>query len=489
MNKLLQHIENNVTIKKSVNYVADKVVEGMHYDSRQILNNWLFFAIKGTQTDGHNFISQAIANGATVVVCQDLPNDIYSTVTYLVVDDSSLAQGIMAANFYDNPTKKLKLIGITGTNGKTTIATLLHNLFTQLGYKVGLLSTIRNYIHTTELKSTHTTPDAIQINKLLSDMVYHGCDYCFMEVSSHAIKQKRIAALKFAGGVFTNITHDHLDYHPTFDDYLYTKKAFFDQLNKDAFALSNIDDKNGEVILQNTGAKKVFYGLKTICDFKGKILENSISGLHLSINQTDVYTRLIGQFNAYNLLAVYGVAIMLNQDKDEVLIKLSNAIPVEGRFEYIKSKNNIYAIVDYAHTPDALDNILNTILQIKQGTEKIIAVVGCGGDRDKAKRPVMARLAVHYADKVVLTSDNPRSENPENIIADMKKGIETKHLAKTLSVVNRKEAIHTAVSLAEAGDIILVAGKGHETYQEVNGVKHHFDDLEIIKETFKIFEV
>ncbi len=458
------------------------MVSEIHFDSRKIRKGDLFIAVRGTQTDGHNFIQLATDNGAAVIVCEEMPEKIKEGVTYVRVKDSSLALGIIAANYYDNPSEDLILVGVTGTNGKTTIATLLYQLFTFLGYGCGLLSTIRNLILHEEFPSTHTTPDPVQLNFLLRKLADKGGQYCFMEVSSHAVAQNRIAGLKFAGGIFTNLTHDHLDYHGTFKDYLLAKKKFFDGLPQEAFALVNKDDKNGLVMVQNTKAKIQTYALRSLADFKCKIMENLFEGLQLSINNNETYCRLTGEFNAYNLAAIYGTSILLGQSSEKTLTYLSSVPPVEGRFETFRSSNNITAIVDYAHTPDALKNVLDTIGEIRTRNEKLITVVGAGGDRDKTKRPVMAGICAEKSDLVILTSDNPRSEEPEAIIDDMKKGIGADKYRKVMTIVNRKEAIRTACHLAQPGDIILVAGKGHEKYQEIKGVRHHFDDKEILEE-------
>jgi UDP-N-acetylmuramoyl-L-alanyl-D-glutamate--2,6-diaminopimelate ligase len=464
----------------------EKEVKKTVFDSRLADENSIFFAIKGTNSDGHDFIPKVIEQGCKIIVCQN--PILNSEITQIQVENSAKTLGICASNFYGNPSSKLKLVGITGTNGKTTCVTLLHKLFQELGYKVGLLSTVVNKINESEIPSTHTTPNPVELNKLLAEMVNQNCEYCFMEVSSHAVVQERIAGLTFKGAVFTNITHDHLDYHGTFKEYIKAKKTFFDQLNSDAFALTNIDDKNGMVMLQNTKAQKVSYALKTPSDFKAKVIENQFSGLVLNINGLEIWTRLIGDFNAYNLLAVYGVSQLLEQDNLEVLRLLSNLESVVGRFQYIKSKGDTIAIVDYAHTPDALENVLKTIENIRTKNESVITVVGCGGDRDKAKRPKMAAIACELSDKVIITSDNPRTEDPKVIIEEMMAGVEGQHFKKTLSITDREQAIKTAVSLAEKNDIILIAGKGHETYQEINGVKHDFDDLKIVKELFEKLE-
>jgi len=438
--------------------------------------------------DGHQFIDTAIEAGAKAIVCETMPENILSGVTYIQVENSNQALGLIAANFYDNPSSKLKLIGVTGTNGKTTTTSLLFDLFQKLGYKVGLISTVVYKIGEKEIKSTHTTPDAIRLNELFAQMVEEGCDFCFMEVSSHAIHQGRIEGIEFTGGVFTNITHDHLDYHHSFKEYLGVKKAFFDGLSKDAFAITNADDKNGRVMMQNTKAEVITVARKTEADYRVKVIENQFSGLQLTINGTEVWVKLIGDFNAYNLVSVYAVAKQLHEDELEILTQMSLLNNVEGRFEYIKTPGNVIAIVDYAHTPDALKNVLKTITNIRTGNEKVITVVGCGGDRDKTKRPLMANIACKLSDKVILTSDNPRTENPVTILEEMQAGVEPLDYKKTLTITDRKEAIKTASALAEENDIILVAGKGHENYQEINGERFPFDDLEILSETLKILD-
>jgi len=479
--KKLRDIFYGVSLTEVIGSTDDQVGE-IVFDSRKTSGNSLFVAIEGGIADGHDFIDQVIEKGCQHIVCQQLPENVRKDVGYYVVADSHAALAIIAANFYDNPSKKLTLVGITGTNGKTTTTTLLHKLFLDLGYKVGLISTVVNKINDESIPSTHTTPDPVTLNGLIARMVYEGCDYCFMEVSSHAIHQRRILGLKFALAGFTNITHEHLDYHKTFKEYIHVKKAFFDGLGKEAIAITNADDKNGAVMLQNSNARHVFYGLKSVADYKGKVLENQFSGLVLSIDSQELWTRLIGDFNAYNLLLVYAVAMELEQDQVEVLRIMSTLNSVEGRFEYVQSQEGIIAIVDYAHTPDALENVLKTIKNIRTGNETVFTIIGCGGDRDRSKRPAMAKIACEWSDKVVLTSDNPRTEDPESIIDEMMTGVEGQHFKKTLSITNRKEAIKSACSMAEKGDIILIAGKGHETYQEINGVRHDFDDLEIVKE-------
>lgn len=481
----LQEVLYGVAIETLVGN-TNREINALVFDSRLVQNNDVFFAIKGTLTDGHDYIDSTIDVGATVVICENIPEMINELVTYIKVTDSSVALGVMAANFYGNPSTKLQLIGITGTNGKTTIATLLFKLFRQLGYKTGLISTVQNQINDQVIPATHTTPNPLVLNSLLGDMVAVGCGFCFMEVSSHAVVQRRIEGLSFAGGVFSNITHDHLDFHITFDNYIKAKKRFFDELPRSAFALTNLDDKNGMVMLQNTKASKKTYALKQLADFKAKVIENSFNGLHLDIDDADVFFKLVGSFNAYNLLAAYSTAMLLEEDQLKVLTALSNLTGAEGRFEYITSSNNVIGIIDYAHTPDAVQNVLSTIQDIRKGTEQVITVIGCGGDRDKSKRPIMAKVACDWSDKVIMTSDNPRSEDPLIIIKEMEKGVSPTNKRKTISISDRKEAIKTACHLAKPGDIILVAGKGHEKYQEINGLKHHFDDKEILLEQFKL---
>lgn len=456
------------------------------YDSRMVGEGSLFFAVKGTQVDGHKYIADVIDKGAAAIVCEVLPDTLDETVTYIKVSNTSEAMGLIAAEFYDHPSKKLKLTAITGTNGKTTVATLLFRLFRSFGHNVGLLSTVQNQINETVIPSTHTTPDSIRINELLEHMVEEGCEYAFMEASSHAIHQNRIKGLHFAGTVFSNITHDHLDYHGTFSNYINAKKKLFDDVNEDAFALTNKDDKNGLVMLQNTKATRYTYSLKAMADFKAKILESDFSGMLLNIDEQEAWFRLVGNFNAYNILAVYGTAFLLGKEKTEIIKHLSNIEAVKGRFEYVRSKDGVIAIVDYAHTPDALKNILDTINEIRTQNEQLITVVGCGGNRDAAKRPVMADIATEYSNKVIFTSDNPRDENPESILDEMQKGVKPLHYKKTLRITDRKEALKAAIANANKGDIILVAGKGHENYQEIKGVKHHFDDKETVLELFEL---
>ena len=458
-------------------------VESITMDSRAVKSFCLFVAVKGVTTDGHAYIDNAIKAGAVAIVCEAIPAEVNDAITYVQVSNSAEALGYIAANFYDNPSEKLKVVAITGTNGKTTTATLLYRIVRKLGYKAGLLSTVVNRINDKEVPSTHTTPDAISLQKLMSDMVEAGCEYCLMEASSHALHQHRITGVNIKGAVFTNITHDHLDYHKTFNEYIKAKKILFDILPSSAFALINHDDRHSEIMIQNTKAKAKTYALQSMADYKTKILDNSFSGLHLSIDQQELYTRLIGDFNAYNILAVYAACIELGFDKMDVLTAISTVEAPEGRFEYFTNADNITAVVDYAHTPDALKNVIETIQNIRTGNERLITVVGCGGDRDRAKRPVMAKLAAELSDQAILTSDNPRSESPQAIIEEMRTGLDPILLRKTLSITDRMEAIRTACSLARPGDIILIAGKGHEKYQEINGVKHPFDDLTIAKET------
>ncbi len=462
-------------------------VKGICFDSRNVQPGFLFVAVRGTQSDGHTFIEKAVTSGAIAIVAEKLPEAISDTITYVTVKDSSKALGIIASNFYGNPSSKLKLVGVTGTNGKTTVATLLFKLFTALGYRCGMLSTVVNNIVDKQIPSTHTTPDPIQINELLVQMLNENCTHCFMEVSSHAVAQGRIEGLTFIGGLFTNITHDHLDYHHTFESYIRAKKGFFDGLSTDAFALVNIDDKRGMVMLQNCKAKKQTYGLKKMADFKAKIITNSIEGLELEIGERNVWFRLIGDFNAYNLLTVYGAACLLGEDPEMVLMKLSALTGASGRFELIMPGSKFTAIVDYAHTPDALKNVLETIEHFRSGNEQVIAVVGCGGDRDRTKRPLMAAIACKYSNKIIFTSDNPRSEDPMEIIKEMQTGVGPTDAKKTLVMVDREEAIKTACMLAKEKDIILVAGKGHENYQEIKGVKHPFDDKEVLSRMLKMF--
>jgi len=462
------------------------IISDLSLDSRQIEKGQLFIAIKGTVADGHKFILPAIKKGAKAVLCETTPEKPHKDVTFIRVRDPAKALGIMASNFYDNPSGKLILTGITGTNGKTTIATLLYKLFQKLGYKAGLLSTVRNYVGDKPIEATHTTPDAIRINRLLKEMVDANCKYAFMEVSSHAVVQERIYGLTFGAGIFTNISHDHLDYHKTFTEYLKAKKSFFDRLQAGSFALINIDDRNGKVMVQNTHADKIFYGIKTPANFKARIIESHFDGMLLSIDQVQVWTKLIGEFNAYNLLSVYACARLLNQSRDDILRILSTLSVVEGRFENLKSNNGVTAIIDYAHTPDAVLNVLKTINQIRSGNEQLITVIGAGGDRDKSKRPKMAKIAVENSNKTILTSDNPRNEKPEDIINDMYAGVANNYKKNVSIIADRREAIKTACMIANSGDIILVAGKGHENYQEIKGKRYHFNDKEIIAEQFML---
>ncbi|MBO9562916.1 MAG: UDP-N-acetylmuramoyl-L-alanyl-D-glutamate--2,6-diaminopimelate ligase [Niastella sp.] len=485
---VLQDILYKVRIRSVHGNLAVEA-KALHMDSRKVEKGDVFIAIRGVAADGHQYIDSVVENGAIAVICEVMPASLKDGVTYVEVENSGAAAGYMAHNFYGQPSERVKLVGVTGTNGKTTIATILFKLFSGLGYKCGLLSTVQNHIGNEIVPATHTTPDAISLNALLKQMVDAGCSHVFMETSSHAIHQQRIAGLKYAGGLFSNITHDHLDYHKTFDEYIRVKKAFFDSLPSEAFAISNADDKRGAVMLQNTQAHKYFYSLRTMAEFKGKILENSLTGLVMTVNDQEVHFRLIGEFNAYNLLAVYGAAICLGEDKFEVLRVLSELSGAEGRFDYIISPNErVIGIVDYAHTPDALLNVLATIKGLRKGHEQIITVVGCGGDRDKTKRPVMGEVACEHSDRVIFTSDNPRSEDPEQILRDMETGLNTAAKRKYIAIVDRKEAIKTAVSLAKPDDIVLIAGKGHEKYQEIKGVKYPFDDKQVLAEMYKLYE-
>ncbi len=471
---------------ESVHGSTDSAVAKIEFDSRKVTANDAFVAIRGTLSNGHDYIEKAIELGATTIVCDTLPTTLHTGVTYVQVADTNSALAFMANNYYDTPSAKLKLVGVTGTNGKTTIASLLYQLFKKAGYKVGLLSTVKIMVDDLEYKATHTTPDSLTINYYLNEMTEIGCEFCFMEVSSHGVHQKRTEGLVFEGGVFTNLSHDHLDYHATFAEYRDVKKSFFDHLPKSAFALTNNDDKNGPVMLQNTSARKLTYALKSMADYKAQILENQLSGLLLKVNDNEVWVKLIGSFNAYNLLAIYGVAIELGLEKMEALRLLSELESVSGRFQFIVSKEKITAIVDYAHTPDALENVLKTIADIRTKNEQLITVVGCGGDRDKTKRPVMAQIASELSDKVIFTSDNPRTEDPAQILAEMEAGVEPQNFKKTVTILDRKQAIKSACQMANANDIILIAGKGHETYQEINGVRHDFDDMQIVKELLEL---
>lgn len=481
--KLEDILSNIKTCSVTGNLELD--ITGINIDSRLIDKGHLFIAVKGTQTDGHTYIGKAIEKGASAVVCETLPDTLNPEVTYIQVTDSEGVVGQLATNFYGDPTSKLDLVGVTGTNGKTTIATLLYNMFRKFGYKVGLISTVCNYIDGEVIPTEHTTPDPITLNQLLGRMADEGCKYAFMEVSSHAIAQRRIGGLKFAGGIFTNITRDHLDYHKTFENYLKAKKAFFDGLPKTAFALTNADDKNGLVMVQNTKAKVATYSLRTLADFKGKVLEDGFEGMLLDINNREVNVQFIGRFNASNLLAVYGAACLLGKQPEEILLILSALRPVSGRFDAVRSPKGYTAIVDYAHTPDALVNVLGAIHEVLRGRGQVITVVGAGGNRDKGKRPLMAQESVKQSDRVIITSDNPRFEEPQDIINDMLAGLTDTDMQKVISIVDRKEAIRTACMMAQRGDVILVAGKGHENYQDIKGVKHHFDDKEILKDIFE----
>ena len=483
---------SDILYKVNIRSVAGNTnieINDVQLDSRKIKPGAVFVAVKGAAEDGHQFIEKAIESGAIAIVGEETPGEKKEGVVYVQAENSAAAAAYMAHNFFGKPSEKMKLVGVTGTNGKTTIATLLYKLFTVLGYKCGLLSTVENHIGDKIVPATHTTPDAILLNALLKQMADKDCTHVFMESSSHAIQQHRITGLQFAGGIFSNITHDHLDYHKTFDEYIRVKKSFFDSLPSSAFAISNADDKRGAVMLQNTNAKKYFYSLKTVADFKGKILDNSFSGLMMMVNDVEVHFRLIGEFNAYNILAVYATAICLGEERQEVLRCLSLLTGAEGRFDYMVSpKEKVIAIVDYAHTPDALLNVLATIKKLKKGFEQVITVVGCGGDRDKTKRPVMAEVACEHSDKAIFTSDNPRNEDPGQIIRDMETGLSAAAQRKYISIVDRREAIKTAISLAKPEDIILIAGKGHEKYQEIKGVKNHFDDKEVVKEMFELLD-
>ncbi len=462
-------------------------INAITIDSRKVETGSMFIAIKGENSDGHKFIEQAINAGASVIVCEVLPL-LLINATFIQVKNAHEAAAYIAHNFYDEPSKKLKLVGVTGTNGKTTIATLLFKLFSALHYKCGLISTVQNQIADEIIPATHTTPDALSLNALLKQMADAGCTHAFMECSSHAIHQHRITGLDFTGGIFSNITHDHLDYHKTFDEYIRVKKSFFDNLSSDAFALSNLDEKRGTVMLQNSPSKKFYYSLKNLADFKGKILENALTGLLMQVNDKEVHFRLIGEFNAYNLLAVYGAAICLGENSEEVLLVLSSLTGAEGRFDYIISKSKIIGIVDYSHTPDALENVLLTIKKLRRGDEQVITVVGCGGERDKTKRPVMAQIAAELSNRAIFTSDNPRSEDPDEILKDMQAGLNSAGKRKSVSIADRREAIKTAVSFASSEDIILLAGKGHEKYQVLKNGPIHFDDKEVLKEMFELFD-
>jgi UDP-N-acetylmuramoyl-L-alanyl-D-glutamate--2,6-diaminopimelate ligase len=471
------------TSVRTVSGDLNRDISKLCLDSRQVQPGSLFAAVRGTQTDGHQFIAKAVESGAVAVLCEDLPENQAAGVTYVQVADSAKVLGFLASSFYGNPSRKLKLVAVTGTNGKTTTVTLLYQLFRKLGYRTGMLSTVRNYIDDRPVEATHTTPDAINLNALLADMVAAGCTHAFMEASSHAIVQERMAGLQLTGAIFTNITHDHLDFHQTFDNYIKAKKKLFDELPASAFALVNLDDKRGLVMLQNTAAQKSSFSLVNPAPFKGRLIANSLHGLQMELEDKEVWFKLIGEFNAYNILGVYATAVLLGEASEEVLVQLSDVLPAPGRFDQVRSDSGIIGIVDYAHTPDALENVLETIQELKENG-RVITVVGCGGNRDAAKRPVMAEIACKLSDWALLTSDNPRFEEPEAILADMEKGVKITDRSRVQVIVDRKEAIATAVGLAQPGDIILIAGKGHETYQEVKGVKHSFDDKKILTEAF-----
>ena len=480
----LEHIIHNIPCQLTGS--RDIYVNNMHFDSRKIGPGDMFVAVRGTQVDGHKFIDEVIRRKAAAILCENLPEKIEKQVTYITVEDSAQALGIAASNFFDNPSSKLKLVGVTGTNGKTSIATLLYRLILQAGHKAGLLSTIQNRIGEKEIAATHTTPDAIAIQSMLSEMVNAGCTYAFMEASSHAIDQKRVAGLDFDIAIFTNITHDHLDYHKNFDAYLKAKKQLFDGLGPSAYALVNIDDRNGKVMVQNTRAQVKTFGVRSVADFKARIIESHFDGMLVNIDNTELWIKLIGEFNASNTLAIYAAATLLGFEKEKVLRIISKLDTVDGRFEYIKSDTGVTAIIDYAHTPDALKNVLGTINQIRSKTSELITVVGAGGDRDRTKRPVMGKISADMSNRVILTSDNPRSEDPEAIINEMMQGVDAADRHRVLSIANRKEAIKTACSMARPGDVVLVAGKGHETYQEIKGVKNYFNDKQVVSEIFSI---
>jgi len=483
--KSLSELLNGLT---GIHILGDKncAIEGIAFDSRKVLPGTLFAALPGSNVDGHQFISSAIQNGAVAVLCEKLPENPDPGITWIKVDNVTSAFGLLTSNFFGNPSLAMKVVGITGTNGKTTTATLLYRLFRELGHKAGLLSTVCNYVDDQQIAATHTTPDSLEIQQLMAAMVAAGCTYCFMEVSSHAIDQERIAGINFDGGVFSNLTHDHLDYHKTFAEYRNAKKKFFDHLVPEAFAITNIDDKNGLFMLQNTAARKLTFASKTLADFKVKVIESHFDGMLISLDGTEVWTHFVGNFNASNLLAVYSTSLSLGAEREEVLRIISLLKPVDGRFETFKSPTGIFAVVDYAHTPDAIKNVLSAINEVRSGNETLFTVVGAGGDRDKTKRPEMAYEAAKASNKVILTSDNPRSEDPEVIIAEMVKGVPADMAANVVTITNRKEAIRTACMMARPGDIILIAGKGHEDYQEIKGVKHHFDDREIVREIFNV---
>lgn len=485
--KLLKDILYKVSVNAVYGDTNVKVVQ-VDFDSRKVVKDSLFVAQKGTSVDGHLYIDKAISLGATTIICEELPIRLEANITFIQVEDSCKTLAIIASNFYDNPSSKLKLIGVTGTNGKTTVASLLYQLLKKSGYKTGLLSTVQILVDTTVFNATHTTPDSVTINYYLHKMVLLGVDYCFMEVSSHGIHQKRTEGLEFAGGIFTNLSHDHLDYHVSFASYRDVKKSFFDSLPKTAFALTNLDDKNGNIMLQNTKARKRTYALKTLADYKAKIIEKSFSGTLISINDTEFWTKLIGNFNAYNLAAIIGVAYELGLEKLEILTIISQLESVSGRFEHLVSDNGVIAIVDYAHTPDALRNVLQTINDIRTNNEKLITVIGCGGDRDKTKRPKMAHIASQLSTQAIFTSDNPRTENPDTILEEMEEGVSAENLKKIITISDRRQAIKTACKFSETGDILLIAGKGHENYQEISGERFHFDDLVEVKKYFNLLK-
>lgn len=485
--KLLKDILYKVSVNAVYGDTNVKVAQ-VDFDSRKVVKDSLFVAQKGTSVDGHLYIDKAISLGATTIICEELPIRLEANITFIQVEDSSKTLAIIASNFYDNPSSKLKLIGVTGTNGKTTVASLLYQLLKKSGYKTGLLSTVQILVDTTVFNATHTTPDSVTINYYLHKMVLLGVDYCFMEVSSHGIHQKRTEGLEFAGGIFTNLSHDHLDYHVSFASYRDVKKSFFDSLPKKAFALTNLDDKNGNIMLQNTKARKRTYALKTLADYKAKIIEKSFSGTLISINDTEFWTKLIGNFNAYNLAAIIGVAYELGLEKIEILTIISQLESVSGRFEHLVSDNGVIAIVDYAHTPDALRNVLQTINDIRTNNEKLITVIGCGGDRDRTKRPKMAHIASQLSTQAIFTSDNPRTENPDTILEEMEEGVSAENLKKIITISDRRQAIKTACKFSETGDILLIAGKGHENYQEISGERFHFDDLVEVKKYFNLLK-
>ena len=485
--KLLKDILYKVSVNAVYGDTNVKVAQ-VDFDSRKVVKDSLFVAQKGISVDGHLYIDKAISLGATTIICEELPIHLEANITFIQVEDSNKTLAIIASNFYDNPSSKLKLIGVTGTNGKTTVASLLYQLFKKSGYKTGLLSTVQILVDTTVFNATHTTPDSVTINSYLHQMVLLGVDYCFMEVSSHGIHQKRTEGLEFAGGIFTNLSHDHLDYHVSFASYRDVKKSFFDSLPKTAFALTNLDDKNGNVMLQNTKARKRTYALKTLADYKAKIIEKNFSGTLISINGTEFWTKLIGNFNAYNLAAIIGVAYELGLEKIEILTIISQLESVSGRFEHLVSDNGVIAIVDYAHTPDALKNVLETINNIRTNNEKLITVIGCGGDRDKTKRPKMAHIASQLSTQAIFTSDNPRTENPDTILEEMEEGVSAENLKKIITISDRRQAIKTACKFSETGDILLIAGKGHENYQEISGERFHFDDLVEVKKYFNLLK-